>query len=76
MRFYSNFRYQYTDYSNTIDKAIKKANQSISIIYSANDGNHSPIRVIINGRVYMRKHWVKLGYKNPRAFISSKLNLI
>jgi hypothetical protein len=73
MKYYSHFRYQYTEFSNTIDKAISGAkNKTYSVIYSVQRNRHLPIRCIINDKVYMRKHWVKLGFKNPSEFNRNK----
>lgn len=72
MKFYSYFQFENTKFYPTIQEAIEKANKISSIIYSVHPTVHIPIRCIVNGRVYMRKHWIKLGFKNPVAFILSK----
>lgn len=77
MKFYSNFRYQNTEFFNTLQKAVDfaikpKGSVQLTLIYSVRKYRHVPVRVIVNGRVYGKKHALSLGYPNLGAFGNDK----
>jgi hypothetical protein len=81
MQFYSDFKYQYTCFFNTLEDCVNasmKPKNSLQrvFIYSVQKHSAKIVRVIINGRVYGLKHARRQGFKNLPEFSSHQFKLL
>ncbi len=77
MKFYSNFRYQYTHFFPSLDACIKATNKGkkatqLDYVWQVKDNSHVIVKAIINGRIYGKKHAFNNGFKSLVAFSKAR----